>query len=67
MSDEIIREVWQIKDAIGKEVNYDLRSLGAELQKRQNYRAKQVVDLSLQRKRVVENLSAAHGRTSQLT
>ena len=46
MSDEIIREIWQIKDAIGKEVNYNLNSLGTLLRKRQNTGSKKIVDLS---------------------
>ncbi len=52
MSDEIIREVWQIKDAIGKEVNYNIRTLGALLRKRQRTGSKQIVDLSSSRKAV---------------
>ena len=51
MNDEIIREIWQIKDAIGKEFNYNLRSMGAELRRRQNAKGKQIVDLSLKRKK----------------
>ncbi|MCD6224647.1 MAG: hypothetical protein J7K32_03825 [Deltaproteobacteria bacterium] len=51
MNDEIIREIWQIKDAIGKEFNYNLRSMGAELKRRQNAKGKQIVDLSLKRKK----------------
>ena len=50
MNDEIIREIWQIKDAIGKEVNYNLHSLGALLRKRQSTGSKQIVDLSSKRK-----------------
>jgi hypothetical protein len=38
MPDEIIREAWQIKDAIAKEHNYDVRSLAAELMRRQEQR-----------------------------
>ncbi len=67
MSDEIIREVWQIKDAIGREANYNLRSLGALLRKRQSAGIKQVVDLSSQRKEVTGKLVTTYGRTSQST
>ncbi len=63
MSDEIISEVWQIKDTIGKEFNYNIRSLGAELRKRQKTKDKQIVNLSFQRKKIADNLSTAHGRT----
>ena len=31
MTDEIIRELWRIKDEIGKEHGYDLDALGAHL------------------------------------
>lgn len=51
MSDEIIREVWQIKDAIGKEVNYSIHALGALLQRRQHVGTKKLVDLSVLRKK----------------
>ncbi|MCK5679220.1 hypothetical protein KAI46_00230 [bacterium] len=58
MSDEIIREIWQIKDAIGKEVNYNINSLGALLRKRQRTGSKQIVDLSSNRKATKRNKSA---------
>ncbi|MEA3240679.1 MAG: hypothetical protein U9P37_03755 [Pseudomonadota bacterium] len=58
MSDEIIREIWQIKDAIGKEVNYNLHSLGALLRTRQSTEGKQIVDLSSKRKATERNKSA---------
>lgn len=58
MSDEIIREIWQIKDAIGKEVNYNLHSLCALLRKRQRTGSKQIVDLSSKRKATERNKSA---------
>ena len=32
MSDEIIRELWQIKDDMAKEHGYDVRALAAYLQ-----------------------------------
>lgn len=60
MSDEIIREIWQIKDAIGKEVDYNLHSLGDLLRKRQSAGSKQVVDLSDRKKQgliLTKNLS----------
>ena len=57
ISDEIIREVWQIKDTIGKEVNYNLHSLGALLRKRQRTGKKQVVDLSSNRKATIRHKS----------
>jgi len=64
MSDEIIREVWQIKDAMGKEANYNPHTLGALLRKRQSTGNKQVVDLSSKRKAVKKNLPAMSAEQS---
>ena len=58
MSDEIIREIWQIKDAIGKEVNYNLSSLGSLLRKRQRTENKKIVDLSSRCKAIRRSKSA---------
>jgi len=49
MKDEIIREAWQIKDAIGKEANDSPRLLGMMMQRRQQTRKHEAVDLSWQR------------------
>ncbi len=67
MSDEIIREIWQIKDAISREANYNLRSLGDLLRKRQSKGTRKVVDLSSRRKAAMDKNPAASGRTSQST
>ena len=56
MSDEIIREVWHIKDAISREGNYNPRSLGDLLRKRQNTGTRQVVDLSSRRKAATDKI-----------
>jgi hypothetical protein len=45
MTDEIIREVWQAKDEIAKQFNYDLDALAAELRKRQKESGRVVVNL----------------------
>ena len=49
VSDEIMREAWDIKDAIGKEANYNLHALGNFLRKRQQSQNKQFVDFSAER------------------
>ncbi len=64
MSDEIIREVWDIKDAIGKEANYNLHSLGVFLRKRQQTQNKQVVDLSSKRKIITKKITAVSAEQS---
>ena len=46
MSDEIIEELWQIKDSIAREHDYDIESLVAHLQTKQRSADQQVVDLS---------------------
>ena len=51
MSDEIIQEVWQAKDRLAKEFNYDLDALAAELQKRQKQAGRKVVNLAKDRVR----------------
>ena len=60
MNDEIIQEVWQIKNTIGKEVNYNLHALGALLQKRQYSGKKRIVDLSSKRKTVKKKFSSIY-------
>ena len=46
MSDQIIEELWQIKDSIAREHDYDVESLVAHLQTKQRSADQQVVDLS---------------------
>ena len=46
MSDEIIEELWQIKDSIAREHDYDIESLVVHLQTKQRSADQQVVDLS---------------------
>ena len=45
MSDQIIEELWQIKDSIAREHDYDIESLVAHLQTKQRSASQQVVDL----------------------
>jgi hypothetical protein len=46
MSDEIIQELWQIKDRIAKQFNYDLKALAAELQMQQRQSGRKIVNLA---------------------
>ena len=46
MSDKIIEELWQIKDSIAREHDYDIESLAAYLQTKQRSADQHVVDLS---------------------
>lgn len=45
MSDEVIEELWQIKDDMASEHGYDLRRLAADLRHRQTEDGRRVVDL----------------------
>lgn len=41
MADEIIRDLWRIKDEMAREHGYDLDRLGAYFQRRERERARQ--------------------------
>ena len=45
MSDEIIKELWRIKDSIAQEHGYDLEALVAHLQTKKRSEGQQIVDL----------------------
>jgi hypothetical protein len=45
MSDEIITELWQIKDSIAREHGYDLEALVAHFQTKKRPEGQRVVDL----------------------
>jgi len=45
MSDEIIKELWQIKDSIAREHGYDIGALVAHLQTKKKSASQRVVDL----------------------
>ena len=46
MSDEIIKELWQIKDSIAQEHGYDIETLVTYLQTKKRMEGQKVVDLS---------------------
>ena len=50
MSDEVIEELWRIKDDMGREHGYDVARLATDLQRRQREGGHQVVDLRALRK-----------------
>ncbi len=45
MADEIIKELWTIKDAIAKEYDFDVKALVAHLRAKKHDEDKQVVEL----------------------
>ncbi len=58
MRDEIIAELWRIKDSIAREFNYDIATLASELRKRQSEGTRRVVDFS---KDGAQQVAAASG------
>jgi len=49
MPDEIIRELWEIKDSIAREHGYDVESLVTHLRSRKRPEGERVVDLHAMR------------------
>jgi hypothetical protein len=49
MSDEIIKELWQIKDRIAQKHEYDIEALVAYLQAKKRPACRKVVDLRAMR------------------
>ena len=45
MSDEVIEELWRIKDDMARENGYDLARLAADLRHRQQEEGRRIVDL----------------------
>jgi hypothetical protein len=45
MADEIIKELWEIKDALADEYGCDVRALVAHLRRKKHEKDEQVVDL----------------------
>ncbi len=45
MPDEIIKELWQIKDSVAREHDYNIRALVAHLQSKKRGKGQHVVDL----------------------
>jgi hypothetical protein len=46
MTDEIIQEVWRVKDRLAKQFNYDLDAMALDLQKRQKESGRRLVNLA---------------------
>ncbi len=58
MPDEIIKQLWQIKDSIAREHGYDIDALVAHLQTKERREGQHVVDLrSLKATAEAQNLS----------
>ena len=64
MSDEIIKELWQIKDSIAQEHGYDIEALVAHLQTKKRPAGQQVVNLSALKENAGQGASGEPGRLS---
>jgi len=62
MADEIIKEVWKIKDAIAKEYGCNVKSLAAHLRAKKHEAGDRVVDLRSM-KLTAEQKNAADGES----
>ena len=62
MPDEIIEELWQIKDSMAREHGYDIDTFVAHLQSRQRACDRQVVDLRAM-KEAAERAASAKPRS----
>lgn len=54
MRDEVIEELWRIKDDLARRANYDVQTLCRELQKKQQKSIAQIVDRSAHVKQSVD-------------
>lgn len=64
MSDEIIQELWQVKDSIAREHGYNIEALVAHLQTKKRLGGQQVVNLHAMRE-AAEQGAPADARTSR--
>lgn len=55
MADEIIKELWKIKDNIAKEYNYDLRALAVYLKNKKHEGDHQTIDRRADKKTTEQN------------
>jgi len=58
MADEIIKELWKIKDGIANEHGYDVKALVAHLRAKKHKADEQVVDLRSMKKTLKQGAQA---------
>ena len=61
MADEVIEELWRIKDDMAHEYGYDIARLAADLQGRQGEEGHRIVDLQALREARERGVSARGG------
>lgn len=63
MKDEILEELWAIKDGIAQDANYDVSALMSQLKTAQSQSSRKVVNLSRNKKRHVTGFRSAPAST----
>lgn len=58
MADEVIEELWRIKDAMAREYGYDIARLVTDLQGRQGEEGRRIVNLRALRQNGAPEVSA---------
>lgn len=60
MKDEILEEVWRVKDALAAKYNYSVAAMFADLRAREKTSGRHYVDLSKPTKRATKRKKVAH-------
>lgn len=63
MADEIITELWKVKDAIAKEFDCDVKALVAHLRAKKREEDNRVIDLRSMKQAAAEQENAADGES----
>jgi len=63
MADEIIKELWEIKDDIAREHGYDIDALVGDLQSKRRAKDQQAVDLCARKRATEQDASQDAGRS----
>lgn len=63
MKDEILEELWAIKDGIAQDANYDVSALMSQLKTAQSQSSRKVVNLSQNKKMHVTGFRSASAST----
>lgn len=61
MADEIIKELWKIKDGIAKEYGYDVKALVAYLKTKTSEEDHRIVDLRAMKKNAEQKVGLDRG------
>ncbi|MCK4764741.1 MAG: hypothetical protein KAW12_21260 [Candidatus Aminicenantes bacterium] len=59
MNDEIIRELWEIKDGIAREFGYDVDALAEHFKSQKRPGNREIVDLSVKKEKLAKAASSS--------